>query len=66
MNGQIYTTINQLEKDIKSLKKLVKKAEKKKAKKGLLIGLWKGLKITDEEVEQAKKDVFDFDVEKYI
>lgn len=69
MNGQIYIRIEQLEKELKSLKTLVgqkNKKVKKPSKKSALIGLWKGLKITDEEIEQAKKDVFDFDVEKYV
>lgn len=70
MNGQIYSTIEQLENQVKSLKKIVKQAEgkkpKKAKKKSALIGIWKGLNITDEEIEQAKKDVFHFDVEKYV
>lgn len=69
MNGQIYIRIEQLEKELESLKTLVEqknKKVKKPFKKSALIGLWKGLKITDEEIEQAKKDVFDFDVEKYV
>lgn len=70
MNGQIYATIEQLEQQVKSLKKIVKQAEGKKSKKAkkksALIGIWKGLNITDEEIEQAKKNVFDFDVEKYV
>jgi len=71
MNGQIYTTIEQLEKQVKTLKALVssngKKSTPKKAiKKGALVGIWKGLNITEDEIEQAKKDVFDFDIEKYV
>jgi len=72
MNGQIYTTIEQLENQVKRLKALVVSTDKKnttikKAKKNsALIGIWKGIDITDEEVEQAKKDAFDFDVEKYV
>lgn len=69
MNGQIFIRIEQLEKELESLKAVVGqngKKIKKPFKKSALIGLWKELKITDEEIEQAKKDVFDFDVEKYV
>lgn len=70
MNGQIYATIEQLENQVKSLKKIVKQAEKKEPKKAkkksALIGIWKGINITDEEIEQAKRDIFHFDIEKYV
>lgn len=66
MNGQILTRINELEKEIKVLKSLSKKEGKKSHKKSLLIGIWKGLKIDDKDLEKAKKAPFDFDVEKYV
>lgn len=67
MNGQILTKIEHLEKEIKELKMLLKKGSKKTiGKKSTLAGIWKGLKITDKELEEAKKSPFDFDVEKYV
>lgn len=69
MNGQIHIRIEELEKELESLKTLVgqkDKKVKKPLKKSALVGLWKGLKITDQEIKQAKKDVFDFDAEKYV
>ncbi len=58
MNGQILTRINEPGKAIKESKKV--------SKEGLLIGIWKGLKVSDKELEEAKKAPFNFDVEKYI
>ena len=39
---------------------------KKLKKKSLLMGIWKGLKISDKELTEAKKAPFDFDIEKYV
>ena len=72
LNNQILTKIENLEKELKEVKTLLKKeGVKSKAKKGskslgAMMGLWKKLEITDEELEEAKKSVFDFDVEKYV
>jgi len=67
MNGLVWTKLDKIEKELKEVKNLLKKGDKKTtSKKSALAGLWKGLKITDEELEEAKKAVFDFDVEKYV
>lgn len=66
MNGQVITRISELEKEIKDLKFLVNKGNKRSQKKSMLIGMWKGLKISNAEIENAKKAPFDFDVEKYV
>lgn len=66
MNGPILTRINELEKEIKVLKSLTKKGTQRAPKKDLLTGIWKGLKVTNKELENAKKAPFDFDVEKYV
>lgn len=59
-----------LERDVKRMKNLVKKSKKQTLKSSqklsLMKGIWKKLKITDEELEEAKKSIFNFDVEKYI
>lgn len=70
MNGQILTRIEDLERDVKKMKNLVKKSKKQvfksSRKLSLMKGIWKKLKITDEELEEAKKSAFNFDVEKYV
>lgn len=82
MNGQLLTKIDNLEKELKEVKKLLKEKKQKPFKKSDLAGiwktpkpskklsdmkgLWKKLEITDEELEEAKKAVFDFDVDKYV
>lgn len=71
MNGQIMTKIENLEKELKAVKTLLKKQGKKptpKPSKKLsdMKGIWKKLEITDEELEEAKKAIFDFDVDKYV
>lgn len=71
MNGQLLTKIENLEKELKEVKTLLKKQGKKPTPKPAkklsdMKGLWKKLEITDEELEEAKKAVFDFDVDKYV
>ncbi len=66
MNGQFTARINELEKEIKVLKSLVKKGSKKPKNKSLLAGIWTGLKVTDKELEETKKAPFNFDLEKYL
>lgn len=71
MNGQLLTKITIIEKEVKEIKSLLKgktqKSPKEASKKlDTMKGLWKKLEITDEELEEAKKAVFDFDVEKYV
>lgn len=70
MNGQILARIEHIEQDLEEVKAILKKsADKsilKKYKKSTLAGLWKGLKITDQELEESKKAIFDFDVDKYV
>ena len=67
MNGPVLTKLENLEKELKEIKTLLKETGKKAVtKKSTLAGLWKGLNITDEDLDEAKKAVFDFDVEKYV
>lgn len=71
MNGQLLTKIENLEKELKEVKTLLKRQDKKptpKLSKKLsdMKGIWKKLEITDEELEEAKKAVFDIDVDKYV
>lgn len=71
MNGQLLTKIDNLEKELREIKTMLKKQAKKPTPKhskklSAMMGLWKKLAITDEELEEAKKAVFDFDVDKYV
>ncbi len=67
MNTQIVTKIETIEKELYDLKTLLQtETIKKSYKKSNLSGLWKGLKIKDKELENAQKEIFDFDVEKYV
>lgn len=66
MNGQLLTRIQELETEVKTLKSLTKTGTKKPQKKSMLIGIWKGLKVSDKQLKDAKKAPFDFDVEKYV
>lgn len=72
MNGPILSRIEHIEQDLKEVKALLKNetsahsSTKVSKKVYAMKGLWKKLKITDAELEEAKKAVFDFDVEKYV
>lgn len=67
MDGLVLTKLEKIEKELKEVKSLLKKESKKStSKKSTLAGIWKGLEITDEELAEAKKAVFDFDIEKYV
>lgn len=71
MNGPLLTKIENLEKELKEVKTLLKKQSNKPTQKPSkklsdMKGIWKKLEITDEELEEAKKAIFDFDVAKYV
>lgn len=55
MPGQILTKLETVEKELKEIKNLLKKkGNKTVTKKSTLAGLWKGFKISDEELEEAR------------
>jgi len=54
--GYLINRIEALEKELVLLKSLVKKREQKKVIK--LEGLWKGVEITEADIEEAKKTLF--------
>ena len=61
MQNLILQKIKSLETEIKALKRLDKKTRvKKKGKKSSLYGILKGVRFSDEEIEEAKKAIFDF------
>lgn len=61
MNGQYLTKIDVLEKELKELKKaLQKKTMKPTQSLATMKSLWKKLKVSDEELDEAKRAVFDF------
>ncbi len=71
MNGPVLTKLENLEKELKEIKTLLKRKDKKSVKKTSkklsdMKGLWKKLEITDEDLEEAKKAVFDFDIDRYV
>jgi len=54
--GYLINRIEAFKKELVLLKSLVKKREQKKITK--LEGLWKGVEITEADIEEAKKSVF--------
>ncbi|OGY22079.1 MAG: hypothetical protein A2126_02205 [Candidatus Woykebacteria bacterium GWB1_45_5] len=50
-------TIATLEKELKTLKELKTATPKEPTQKDTLRGIWKDLDITDEEIEEAKKEL---------
>ena len=54
--GYLINRIEVLEKELALLKSFVKKREQKRIIK--LEGLWKGIEITEEDIEEAKKALF--------
>jgi hypothetical protein len=54
--GYLINRIEVLEKEIALLKSFVKKIEQKRTIK--LEGLWKGVEITEEDIDEAKKALF--------
>jgi len=54
--GYLINRIEALEKELALLKSFVKKREQKRIIK--LEGLWKGIEITEEDIEEAKKALF--------
>ena len=54
--GYLINRIETLKKELVLLKSFVKKREQKKVTK--LEGLWKGVEITEADIEEAKKTVF--------
>lgn len=55
--GELYTELKKIEKDLETIKILLLRPQKPPKKIAKLEGLLKG-KITEEEIEEAKKSVF--------
>lgn len=67
MNGQIVTKIETIEKELEELKALVKYEDKNPSKKlTTMKGIWRKLKISDKDIDDAKKSLFDYDIERHV
>lgn len=67
MNIQIISRIENLEQELKELKNIVKyQAKKPSDKLSSMKSLWKKLKISDEDIKEAKKSLFGHDINKHI
>ncbi|MGB9857986.1 MAG: hypothetical protein ACPLKX_07605 [Dictyoglomaceae bacterium] len=66
MDIEIYDKVKELEREIWKIKiALLKSGSIKRSKKSIsLEGIWKGVEVTEEDIERAKKSLFpqDYDV----